>query len=96
MFLTVANLLLFCEAKHTEKFDEEQLKRTWNIAEVCAKLLYKDLGFIEPPIHTAFKLGAAIYNSHISWLEILVITKETYKINDRTIIISVVGRVMYL
>jgi len=84
LVITIDNLLLVCEAKHTESFDEEQLKRTGNIAEVWATLLYKDLGFSEPPFYAVFKLGAAIFNPHITWTNISEIADLTYNNNDRT------------
>ncbi len=84
LVLTIDNILLVCEAKHTESFDEEQLKRTWNIADVWATLLYKDIGFSEPPIYSVFKLGAASFNPHINWTDIAEIADQTYNDNDRT------------
>jgi len=84
LVLTIDNILLVCEAKHTESFDEEQLKRTWNIAEVWATLLYKDIGFIEPPIYSVFKLGGATFKPHINWTAIAEIAEHTYNDNDRT------------
>jgi hypothetical protein len=84
LVIVIDNLLLVCEAKHTEPFDDEQLKRTWNIAQVWATLLYKDIGFTELPIYTVFKLGAASFNPHINWTDCLKISNNTYKENDRT------------
>lgn len=84
LVLTVDNILFVGEAKFTEPFDEEQLKRTWNIAEVWATLLYKDFGFKEPPIYTVFKLGGAIFKPHIDWKSISEIAEQTYNENDRT------------
>ena len=84
LVLTIDNLLLVCEAKHTESFDEEQLKRTWNIAEVWATLLYKDIGFLVPPIYSVFKLGGATFKPHISWTTVSEIAEQIYNQNDRT------------
>ncbi len=84
LVITIDNVLLVCEAKHTESFDEEQLKRTWNIAEVWATLLYRDIGFIEPPVFSVFKLGGSIFKPHINWTDILEIVEQTYNENDRT------------
>lgn len=84
LVITIDNLLLVCEAKFTEKFDQEQLERTWNIAEVWSKLIYKDLGFNEPPVYTVFKLGARKENPEISWQNINEIAKATYGDDDRT------------
>lgn len=84
LVITIDNILLVCEAKHTESFDEQQLDRTWNIAEVWATLLYKDIGFSEPPIFSVFKLGAAIFKPHINWTDISEIAEHTYNESDRT------------
>ncbi|MBU1013903.1 MAG: hypothetical protein KKG99_12945 [Bacteroidetes bacterium] len=84
LVITIDNLLLVCEAKFTEPFDAEQLHRTDCIAEVWANLLYKDLGFNEPPIYSVFKLGAAVFNPHISWKDISAIADNTYSTYDRT------------
>ena len=84
LVITIDNLMLVCEAKFTESFDDEQLNRTRNIAKVWSSLLYKDLGFDEPPVYTVFKLGAGKYDPEISWLNINDIAKETYPENDRT------------
>lgn len=84
LVITIDNLLLVCEAKHTESFDKEQLKRTWNIAEVWATLLYKDFGFSEPPIYSVFMLGNETFSPHIHWAAILEIADRTYNTNDRT------------
>lgn len=82
--LAIDNLLLVGEAKFTERFKTEQLRRTKNIAEIWSKLLYKDLGFDEPPIYTVFTLGAEKYNPNISWRHVLEIANEVYPKNDRT------------
>lgn len=84
LVITIDNLMLVCEAKFTEKFDQEQLNRTWNIAEVWTTLLYEDLGFKEPPVYTVFKLGAKDKMPDISWEFINEIAKETYNEKDRT------------
>jgi hypothetical protein len=84
LVITIDNHMLVCEAKFTESFDPEQLTRTRNIAQVWASLLYKDLGFDEPPAFTVFKLGAGKYDPEISWQNINDIAKETYPENDRT------------
>jgi len=84
LVITIDNLLLVCEAKHTEKFDDKQLYRTWNIAEVWAELLYEDLGFKERPVYSVFKLGESDFMPHISWTDISTIADETYSEDDRT------------
>jgi hypothetical protein len=89
--ITIDNLLLVCEAKHTEPFDEIQLKRTWNIAEVWATLLYKDFGFSQPPVYSVFTLGAGKFDPHINWKDISEIARQTYGENDRSRIAIVAG-----
>jgi hypothetical protein len=84
LVITIDTVLLVCEAKFTELFDDIQLKRTRNIAEVWATLLFEDIGFTESPAYTVFKLGAEKYYPDISWTDILEIAKQTYGENDRT------------
>lgn len=84
LVITIDNVLLVCEAKHTESFDEEQLTRTWNIAEVWATLLYKDIGFLVPPVYSVFKLGGAAFRPHISWTAVSEIAEQIYDQKDRT------------
>lgn len=84
LVITIDNLLLVCEAKLTEPFDNEQLERTWNLTEVWATLLYNDLGFTEPPIYTVYKLGATKNNPHINWNDISEIANKIYNPTDRT------------
>ena len=84
LILIVDDLLLVCEAKFTERFDEIQLKRTRNITEIWASLLYEDLGFTQPPVYSVFKLGANCFNPAINWTEVSKIAEETYRKDDRT------------
>lgn len=84
MVLTIDNQLLVCEAKFTQKFDQSQIDRTWNIAEAWTKLLYKDMGFSAPPIYTVFTLGPERAGSDISWRQVLEIAKQTYAEGDRS------------
>lgn len=84
LVITLDNILLVCEAKHTEEFDEKQINRTWNIADVWATLLYKDLGFTEPPIYNVFKLGAANFKPDINWSRVAEIADKTYSALDRS------------
>lgn len=100
LVITIDNLLLVCEAKHTEKFDDEQLNRTWNISEVWSELLYDDFGFSEKPVYTVFKLGASDFKPHISWTDVSRIADETYSEDDRTRIaiksgLQLLERLMY-
>lgn len=84
LVITIDNLLLVCEAKFTEKFDDNQISRTRKIAEVWAELLYESFGFTEKPIYTVFKLGAAKSNPDVSWEEVSEIAERTYPEDDRT------------
>jgi len=85
LVITTDNKLLVFEAKFTEAFDEIQLKRTENIANVWAKLLYSDFGFkMEPEFHV-IKLGAMKFKPHINWADILKIAQKTYREKDRSL-----------
>ena len=84
LVITIDNLLFVCEAKHTEKFDDKQLIRTWNISEVWSELLFEDLGFIEKPVYSVFKLGASDFMPHVSWADVSKIADVTYTEDDRT------------
>jgi hypothetical protein len=84
LVITIDNLLIVFEAKFTENFDDEQFRRTQNIAEVWSKLLYRDLGFENQPHLIAAKIGAAKCSPDISWDEIFEIQKRFFKMNDRS------------
>jgi len=86
LVITINNKLIVIEAKFTEAFSKEQMKRTRNIAEVWSSLLYQDLGFNEQPETYVLKLGAKKYDPHISWANVLDIARTTYSIEDRTLI----------
>jgi len=87
MVITIGNKLLAFEAKFTEPFDEVQLRRTGHIAEVWAKLLYKDFGFEAEPEFFIIKLGAMKFNPDVSWTDVLEIARKTYGENDRTLVV---------
>jgi hypothetical protein len=82
--LVLPNCLIVFEAKFTEQFDEVQLQRTRNIAEVWATLLYADLGFVAPPPFAVAKLGDEHPGVHLSWQDCLRIAAKTYPPIDRT------------
>jgi hypothetical protein len=84
LVISIDNILLVCEAKHTQKFDKNQIQRTEKIAEVWTNLLFKDLGFDNRPIYSVFKLGAKKFNPNINWEQISKIADETYPETDRT------------
>ncbi|NOX45427.1 MAG: hypothetical protein GXO89_00435 [Chlorobi bacterium] len=83
--ITIDNKLIVIEAKFTEAFDEVQMKRTRNIAEVWASLLYEDFGFTKKPEYDVYKLGAKKYRPNIKWTEVLDIARNTYRNGDRTL-----------
>jgi hypothetical protein len=84
LVITIDDVLFVCEAKFTEPFDDAQIRRTENIAKVWASLLFKELGFIKPPVYTVFKLGNSKYKPNINWNDVLTIAEQTYPENDRT------------
>lgn len=84
--ICVGDSLLVYEAKLTLGFDQVQLRRTRNIAEVWAQLLYDDLGFRVEPKVELLKLGLSKHGPDISWEKVLGIAKETYSQHDRTLL----------
>ncbi|MBN1820756.1 MAG: hypothetical protein JW833_08565 [Prolixibacteraceae bacterium] len=84
LVILIDNIMLVCEAKLTQDFDSIQIKRTWNISQVWAEVLYEDLGFTKPPVYTVFKLGANLFNPDINWTNCNEIAKSQYNENDRT------------
>jgi hypothetical protein len=85
LLITVDDIMIVCEAKFTQSFDEEQLERTRLIASVWSKLLYKSLGFEKSPEYIVFKLGAEQYGADISWETIVDIAKTVYSDGDRSL-----------
>lgn len=86
LVLTIDKNILVFEAKFTESFDDLQMKRTSNIAQVWAYLLFEDFGFFEMPKYNIFKLGSKKNEPDISWEEIFEIAKGIYQENDRSLI----------
>ena len=84
LVLTIDDKLFVIEAKFTEKFDEEQLKRTKNITEVWAELLYNEFGFSNRPNYAVVKLGASKFNADITWKDICTIAQDTYQPEDKS------------
>lgn len=72
------------EAKLTGRFDEKQLDRTRNIAQVWSQLLHADLGFEAPPPFAVAKLGGESAGVALSWQQIARIAAETYPEGDRS------------
>jgi hypothetical protein len=72
------NNLYVYEAKYTLGFDQEQLKRTEEIAEVWKKILFRDLGFKEEPDIQIRKLGLDMFRPNISWEKILEIARKCW------------------
>lgn len=85
LVIIVDNVLLTFEAKFPEPFNPQHLQRTRNISEVCATLLYNDLGIKEPPEYSVVKLGARD-SPDIGWDDILEIARSTYPEDDRAVI----------
>lgn len=84
LVISIDNILLVCEIKYSQRFDENQIQRTEKIAEIWAKLLFEDFGFDDEPVYSVFKLGAKKFNPTISWRQVSIIADETYPENDRT------------
>jgi hypothetical protein len=84
LVLTIDNKLFVIEAKFTEKFNEDQLNRTLNIAQVWSELLYQEYGFSCKPEYAVVKLGASKYNPNITWEDVSSIGDRTYPLNDKS------------
>ncbi len=82
--LVLPSSLVVFEAKLTERFDETQLARTRNIAQVWSKLLHADLGFDAPPPFAVAKLGNETAGVALSWQQIAGIAAEAYPEGDRS------------
>lgn len=82
--IAVGNQLIVFEAKLTEPFQEEQMKRTRNITQVWAELLYNDLGYISKPVYTVLRLGSRNVGVDLSWEEICEIARIFLPEYDRT------------
>lgn len=76
------NNLYVYEAKYTLGFDEMQLKRTGEIAEVWKILLFKDLGFYKEPDIKVRKLGLKKYDPSISWEDVYDIEVQFWGQDD--------------
>ena len=84
--------VILYEAKLTLDFDAQQLKRTRNIGEVWANLLYADLGYKKPPNLRVLKLGLAKFSPDVSWEEVSKIADATYGEPDRTRLALAIAR----
>ena len=72
---------IIIEGEHLD-FDEIQLKRTKEIAEVWQKLLYRDLGFTNEPDIEMRKLGLKKYKPDISWEDVYNIAVQFWGQDD--------------
>ena len=54
--LILSSGILVYEAKLSQPFNIQHLKRTKNISEIWSKLLFHDLGFIKEPQRYVYKL----------------------------------------
>jgi len=91
MFNAKPDLMICCgnniwvyEAKFTLDFDKIQLKKTENIANVWASLLYNDIGFTGIPDVHLQTLGFEKFNPDISWEYIAGIAANVYPRSDNT------------
>ncbi|MBN1782729.1 hypothetical protein JW948_16455 [bacterium] len=77
------NLIVF-EAKFQSHFSEEQLKRTRQIAQIWAELLYKDLGFdVQPNIVVrTLGLSGSIKDLDMSWEKVYEIARQYWGDED--------------
>ena len=76
--------LLVLEAKFTLGFDDAQLQRTRNIADVWKTLLWEDLGFDSPPTAKVRKLGMAKFAPDVAWEDVLTVAQTVYPPQDRS------------
>ncbi len=72
------------EAKFTLDFDRSQLKRTENIANIWASLLYGDIGFKSVPNIRVLTLGFKKFNPDVSWELVAGIAAKVYQKSDNT------------
>ena len=79
-----SNTMVVYEAKYTQSFGDEQLRRTERIAEVWANLLYADLGFERPPRMITSTIGPAAFGPDVSWEWIADLAEHTFPESDRT------------
>lgn len=74
--------LFVYEAKYTLEFNESQMKRTNEIAELWSQLLFKDLGFDKSPEFEVRKLGLEKFNPDVSWKAVYQIAKKYWSDSD--------------
>ena len=85
--LVLPDHLLVVEAKLTQDFDHEQLRRTENIAALWASpLLRGELGYLHEPSWSVIRLGAAAHSPDLSWEQLASIAAETWPEGDRSLI----------
>ncbi len=84
--ITTTDSIIVYEAKYTQPFDAQQLRRTEHICQVWSKLLYSDLGFEAPPRTIVSKIGPTVFEPEVSWEWIFHLVEQTYPSNDRTYI----------
>lgn len=84
--ITSQNSLVAYEAKYTQRFSVDQTRRTENITEAWANLLYADLGFTKPPSLFVATIGPRKLEPQISWEWLLDRALATYPAEDRTCI----------
>lgn len=77
--------LIVYEAKYTCDFDQVQLQRTRQIADLWAELLYQDLGFSDRPSVEVRTLGLARFSPDVSWDTVHTIALEIWGPDDYSV-----------
>jgi len=70
------------EAKFTQKFDDKQMQRTREIADIWACLLHRDLGFSDSPAVEVRRLGLRPEESDITWKDVCGIARGFWNADD--------------
>lgn len=84
--ITTQDQIVAYEAKYTEPFNLEQIRRTEKIAQVWSRLLSEDLGFAREPRVIVSKIGPSKFVPEISWEWLFDLAQKTYISDDRTYI----------
>ena len=85
LLICLPDEMLIYEAKYTLDFDQDQIRRTNNIAEIWSNIIYSDLGYNSPPPYKILKLGLDKYKPDISWEKVKEIVSHIYNKNDYTL-----------
>jgi len=85
MAIFLDDIILVYEAKLSLDFDKEQIRRTNNIVNIWAEILYNDLGYNKKPKFKVFKLGLEKYKPDISWEKIIEILSDNLPAHDKSL-----------